>query len=245
MATKYTKHYYIEGQRIASKIGGGFAPAIADIEIPVRDPLFGKDYSNISSDLLNMCNRSTKCAGMNPQFVSYDSGLGCVQKFMTEDREEKNLFFYHSDHASTQLSTGIGSSSFITDRTGIASQHLQYLPFGELFVEQQTLTNYSTPYKFSGKEKDEETSYSYFGARYYMSDVSVWLSVDPLADDAPGWTPYRYCFQNPIMLIDPDGRSEENPDGFTIDENGFLQRVDNTGGNQFDVIYNLKSAEKL
>lgn len=45
-----------------------------------------------------------------------------------------------------------------------------------------------------------------------MSDVSVWLSVDPLADQAPGWTPYRYCFQNPIRLIDPNGMEEGLPD---------------------------------
>ena len=60
--------------------------------------------------------------------------------------------------------------------------------------------------------------HSYFGARYYMSDVSVWLSVDPLADDAPGWTPYRYCFNNPIMLADPDGNFEGSPDNYVTDE---------------------------
>ena len=137
--------------------------------------------------------------------------------------------------ANTMASKHIGSSSFITDRTGIASQHLQYLPFGELFVEQQTLTNYSTPYKFSGKEKDEETSYSYFGARYYLSDISIWASVDPMRDKRSWLSPYNYCQWNPIMLTDPTGMLD---DGYTIDENGFLQRVDNTGGNQFDVIYN-------
>ena len=57
-------------------------------------------------------------------------------------------------------------------------------------------------------------SYSYFGARYYLSDISIWASVDPMADDAPGWTPYRYCFNNPIMLTDPDGMSEGNPDWY-------------------------------
>jgi len=81
------------------------------------------------------------------------------------------------------------------------------LPFGELFVEQRSTANYYTPYKFSGKEKDEETSYSYFGARYYMSDVSIWLSVDPLAENYPKMSPYMYCAGNPIMLVDPDGRS--------------------------------------
>ena len=69
-----------------------------------------------------------------------------------------NLYFYHSDH--------LGSSSFITDANGISTQHLQYLPYGELFLEQRSTANYFTPYKFSAKEKDEETSYSYFGARY-------------------------------------------------------------------------------
>ena len=52
-------------------------------------------------------------------------------------------------------------------------------------IDQKTSTSWETPYKFSGKEKDSETGYSYFGARYYNSDLSVWLSVDPMADKYP------------------------------------------------------------
>ena len=74
-----------------------------------------------------------------------------------------------------------------------------------LFVEQRSTANYYTPYKFSGKEKDEETSYSYFGARYYMSDVSVWLSVDPMKDKYPNMSPYMYCAGNPVKFVDPNG----------------------------------------
>ena len=37
-------------------------------------------------------------------------------------------------------------------------------------------------YTFSAKEKDPETGLSYFGSRYYSSDLSVWLSVDPMSD---------------------------------------------------------------
>ncbi len=99
----------------------------------------------------------------------------------------------------------LGSSSFITDFYGTPTQHLQYLPFGETFVE-QTNGSFNTPYKFSGKEKDEETGYSYFGARYYMSDISIWNSVDPMADKYPNISPYAYCNWNPVMLVDPDGR---------------------------------------
>ena len=60
---------------------------------------------------------------------------------------------------------------------------------------------------FTGKEKDEETGYSYFGARYYDSDLSgLFLSVDPMADKYPRISPYAYCAWNPVKLVDPDGR---------------------------------------
>ena len=59
---------------------------------------------------------------------------------------------------------------------------------------------------FSGKERDEETGYSYFGARHYNSDLSIWLSADPMSDKYPGLSPYTYCGNNPVRLVDPDGR---------------------------------------
>ena len=58
---------------------------------------------------------------------------------------------------------------------------------------------------FSGKEKDAETGYHYFGARYYNSDLSIWLSVDPMADKYPSLSPYNYCAWNPLKSVDPDG----------------------------------------
>ena len=63
------------------------------------------------------------------------------------------------------------------------------------------------PYSFTGKERDEETGYSYFGARYYDSDLSgLFLSVDPMADKYPSLSPYAYCAWNPVKLVDPDGK---------------------------------------
>jgi murein DD-endopeptidase MepM/ murein hydrolase activator NlpD len=49
---------------------------------------------------------------------------------------------------------------------------------------------------------------NYFGARYYDADISIWLSVDPMADKAPGWTPYRYGLNNPLNNIDKKGLIE-------------------------------------
>ena len=73
----------------------------------------------------------------------------------------------------------------------------QILPQGNLAV--------TASYTFSAKEKDSETNLSYFGARYYSSDLSIWLSVDPLSDKYPSMSPYAYCANNPIKLIDPNG----------------------------------------
>ena len=60
-------------------------------------------------------------------------------------------------------------------------------------------------FTFSAKEKDSETGLSYFGSRYYSSDLSVWLSVDPMSDKYASTSPYAYCRNNPIRLVDPNG----------------------------------------
>ena len=68
------------------------------------------------------------------------------------------------------------------------------------------------PASFTGKERDEETGYGYFGARYMDHELmTMWLSVDPMADKYPGISPYNYCAWNPVKLVDPDGR-EIDPD---------------------------------
>ena len=59
---------------------------------------------------------------------------------------------------------------------------------------------------FTRKERDEETGYGYFGARYMDHELTtMWLSVDPMADKYPGISPYAYCAWNPVKLVDSDG----------------------------------------
>ena len=113
-----------------------------------------------------------------------------------------NDFSYQTD---LPIAIRIGSISWITDASGSANQHLQYLPFGEQFIDQRS-TGHDIRYKFTGKERDLETGFDYFGARYYASDLSVWLSVDPLSDKYPSMSPYMYTAGNPVMLVDPDGK---------------------------------------
>ena len=70
------------------------------------------------------------------------------------------------------------------------------------------LTNlFADNYTFSAKEKDVETGLSYFGSRYYSSDLSIWLSVDPMSAKYPSFSPYVYCANNPVRCVDPDGEA--------------------------------------
>lgn len=59
---------------------------------------------------------------------------------------------------------------------------------------------------FTGKERDEETGYGYFGARYMDFDLlTSFISVDRYASKYPFISPYAYCAWNPVKLIDPSG----------------------------------------
>lgn len=78
-----------------------------------------------------------------------------------------------------------------------------------------SVSHFATPlppvtwiYTISAKERDTETGYSYFGSRYYNSDLSIWLSVDPQAAKYPHQSNYVYCSNNPIMVVDPNGEDE-------------------------------------
>jgi RHS repeat-associated protein len=87
---------------------------------------------------------------------------------------------------------------------------MYYAPFGEtlMLIHNLPTSQYMDGiciHMFSDKEKDEETGYYYFGARYYDSDLSIWLSVDPLAGKYAYQSPYVYSNNNPIMFVDPDG----------------------------------------
>ena len=93
--------------------------------------------------------------------------------FQESDTYEKMQFYYHPDH--------LGSSSYITNLDGEVVQHIEYVPFGEVFIEERN-NIWNTPYPFNAKEFDEETGLYYYGARYYEPRVSLWMNVDRYAE---------------------------------------------------------------
>ena len=87
-------------------------------------------------------------------------------------------------------------------------------------------------FTFSAKEKDLETGLSYFGSRYYSSNLSIWLSVDPQSDKYAYQSGYVYCGNNPIKVVDPNGEDE-----YEFDECGrLINTITNTQIDQFHII---------
>ena len=86
-------------------------------------------------------------------------------------------------------------------------------------------------FTFSAKEKDSETGLSYFGSRYYSSDLSIWLSVDPIAHKYPSLSPYVYCADNPVKLVDPNGEevwiigNEDNVNTVISSLNSYFENI--------------------
>ncbi len=200
----YTKHYYADNQRIVSKIGGGFLynPVNVFSQVYGLNCLSTNDYAQKRENDEDMIQRDIDAQWPGCSLHFSRRLLTVIDNEVNRNVTENLIYYYHPDH--------LGSSNTLTDITGLPFQHMEYMPFGETFVE-ENIGSYSTPYRFTSKELDDETGLYYYGARYYDPKLSMFLGVDPKLDNYPSWAPYNYCLLNPIKNIDPKG---ENP--FTI-----------------------------
>lgn len=105
-------------------------------------------------------------------------------------------------------------------------------------AEQLGSNYYNSPFKFNGKELDEETGFYYYGARYYDPKISIWLSVDPLAEKYPSVNSYAYCFNNPVNFIDPDGLEPITSTLMAV----FFEYVSQVSENYFEKKMSLRKA---
>ena len=117
--------------------------------------------------------------------------------YISNDTTKEETFFYHSDH--------LGSTSYITDDKANITQYDAYLPYGELLVDEHSSSE-ELPYKFNGKQFDEETGLYYYGARYMNPMASVWYGVDVLTEKCVTMSGYVYTLVNPIRMVDIDGK---------------------------------------
>ena len=217
---QYTKHYYAGTEKIATMIGDGglllaanhiskeqrgiikdnfyrsFEPTTFQYEKTPNIDIQGNYQSQLeyACGYIDQANLSINSFNpmLEPMMQIWQNSNGCTNE----------IYYTHFNH--------LGSASWITDVKGNPIQYIHYAPYGELIANQQTI-GYDERYKFTGKERDWETGYDYFGARFYDYRKGFWNSVDPLADKYPGNTPYLYCNGNPIMLVDPDGKDPGTP----------------------------------
>ena len=89
---------------------------------------------------------------------------------LTFQQQLATKYYYHPDH--------LGSSSVVTDDSGTVVERTEFYPFGRSRLEQRN--DFESAYKFTGKERDKESGFDYFGARYYLPVVGSFISVDPL-----------------------------------------------------------------
>ena len=104
-------------------------------------------------------------------------------------------FFYQTD--------GLGSVTELTESTGAVARALVYDAYGQ--VTQDT-GGIAQPYAFTGRERDAESGLYFYRARYYDPATGRFLSNDPLGFGAGDANLYRYVFNSPVNLTDPDGR---------------------------------------
>src|SRR5690554_5611894 len=102
------------------------------------------------------------------------------------------------------LKQSLGIHTYLTDNFGRPSHYYETLPFGEMMVEHNQSSFYDNKYKFNGKELDDATQMYYYGARYYDPRISIFVSVDPLAERT--MPPYQYVNNNPILYVDRTGK---------------------------------------
>ena len=238
----YTKHYYNGSQRIASRLGdywGDGNTIVRDDDlIALLDTtkslwntmtyVWEPSHQDMQDDaqFIDVAGNSLPIHRYGPYIGEINSCLYDADIFsyvfwgdfhLTDDTGGDGLFFYHSDH--------LGSANWITNSQGQAVQYIHYMPFGELWENQQAF-EYDERFKFTGKERDAETGYDYFGARYYLSLLGIWLSPDPFIDKNIGISSYAFCSWNPINRLDPNGM-----DGIEIDKRGFIINYDKTNYN--------------
>jgi RHS repeat-associated protein len=108
--------------------------------------------------------------------------------------------YYIKDH--------LGSTRVVLREDMIRTEATDYYAFGLKMEGRSYSMGSANKAGFTGKERDIETGWDYFGARYYMSHLGRWNGVDALAEQYPSTTPFGYVSNNPLNIIDPNGMEE-------------------------------------
>jgi RHS repeat-associated protein len=195
---EYTKHYYADAARIASKIGRGY-------NMPIRS---NADNTQSENALEMMKNELGVLTGDSVDNITHS--LSTINYLTGNGNTEDGLFFYHGNHLS--------STQLITDINANISQAVLYTPWGSVIKEYKAdwMLDTIPRYLFNAKELDEESGMYYYEARYYAPPT--FISRDPHFERYPTLSPYNAFFNNPVRVTDPDGRDGKVTGSGTADD---------------------------
>ncbi|RZJ90369.1 MAG: RHS repeat-associated core domain-containing protein, partial [Chryseobacterium sp.] len=134
--------------------------------------------------------------------VSDDAGrIAMLEKrtIGTDDAKEVLTRYVHSNH--------LQSASLELDEEAEIISYEEYHPYGTTAFQAKsaTINAVAKRYRYTGKERDEESGLYYHGARYYIPWLARWTASDPMESERAGLSPYDYCSNNPINKSDPSG----------------------------------------
>lgn len=211
----YSKHYYAGSQRIVSRLGDNDASMFETGCVGCKQQSTNNEFDAKKLQQVQKTDLQSYADKLKRGTIAYKVykpiSLAEQEKALADENEDKvearapsvyPMYFYHPDH--------LGTSTALTDFNGNAYQFFLNLPFGETMAQQLGSNYYNSPYKFNGKELDEETGLYYYGARYFDPRISIFQSTDQMAEKYPSFNPYAYCYQNPINFIDPTGMEGES-----------------------------------
>ncbi|MBO4849590.1 MAG: hypothetical protein J5529_01675 [Prevotella sp.] len=247
---RWTKHYYIGSERIASRTGtlGDFAA----LHTPDNHSAGNGQVASVNYAAIRMAEedsiasyyaqlgvpyevqRNTRGSGVHlylPTSLPDDNrSTSTASEYASSERDRDSL-----RNTSTTLDEGqvyyyhrdpLGSTLSISDSVGTLVQQVEYTPWGKVFVELRCDSTFTTPYLFNGKELDEETGLYYYGARYYDPKLCVWYGVDPLALKNGLGYPYVMNYNNPLRFIDSNGRKPEPAEAARIAAHVYGDKTD-------------------
>lgn len=153
----------------------------------------------------------------NPKTILTEAGFVSLN--------DNKYHYYLQDHQ--------GNNRVVADQNVNVEEVNHYYPFGGIFAN----TSSNQPYKYNGKEWDKEYGLNWYdyGARMYDPSLGRWHTIDPVAEKYCGISPYAYCNNDPVKYIDQTGMFFT---GYTVNQNGYISKVNDEGGQNFDVLYN-------
>ncbi|MBI4208392.1 MAG: RHS repeat-associated core domain-containing protein [Deltaproteobacteria bacterium] len=138
---------------------------------------------------------------------SWKIGMGSVIFSLGSSLVSAGVVYYHPDH--------LGSAITMTNERAEITEAILYTPFGEVSHKSVPEETASVPFRFTDQELDSEAALHYYGARYYDTALTRFISVDP-AESNPrkpqSLNSYTYAINNPVAYLDPDGKEPKSYD---------------------------------